>query len=119
MKVIISLSVLVAAASSYPTFYYPQQETQEIYPQYFDQGQQILVRVPRQTSTRQAKDRQVQRDQRDQQSAADTSYSPSPYSPDQTAAASSSYNKPFQVGRVKIQTYRGPSSGEGYHVFAP
>ena len=25
----------------------------------------------------------------------------------------------FQVGRVKIQTYRGPSKGEGYDVFAP
>merc|ERR1711893_585625 len=23
------------------------------------------------------------------------------------------------VGRVKIQTYRGPSKGEGYEVFAP
>ena len=25
----------------------------------------------------------------------------------------------FQVGRVKIQVYRGPSKGEGYDVFAP
>ena len=25
----------------------------------------------------------------------------------------------LQVGRVKIQVYRGPSKGEGYDVFAP
>ena len=32
-----------------------------------------------------------------------------------------SYNNvsTFQVGRVKIQVYRGPSKGEGYDVFAP
>lgn len=27
--------------------------------------------------------------------------------------------KKEQLGRVKIQVYRGPSKGKGYHVFAP
>ncbi|XP_043188490.1 uncharacterized protein LOC122366457 [Amphibalanus amphitrite] len=29
------------------------------------------------------------------------------------------YGKPSLKGRVKIQTYRGPSKGYGYDVFAP
>merc|ERR1712051_694201 len=38
---------------------------------------------------------------------------------DLLTAADTGYAAPGPVGRVKIQTYRGPSKGEGYDVFAP
>merc|ERR1712203_696052 len=38
---------------------------------------------------------------------------------DLVTAADTGYAAPGPVGRVKIQTYRGPSKGEGYDVFAP
>merc|ERR1712098_570097 len=89
----VSCSV-VGVCSAYPTYYYPQQE-------YFPMQQEydtILVRVPRQIQGQEPKpfnNRPIYKVDRsdDLEAAADTPYAAAP------------------VGRVKIQTYRGPSDG--------
>merc|ERR1712106_772912 len=90
MNILLSLCVLVGACSAGPYYYaVPQQQEYD----------EILVRVPRQA--------QVNR--------------PSYLLPsdDQVLAADSTYSQPAApVGRVKIQTYRGPSDG-GEYGFAP
>merc|ERR1711962_1705180 len=65
------------------------------YPAQYIPADEMLVRVPRQVARPQA-----------------------PYIADQEASADTAYGV-APVGRVKIQTYRGPSEGTGYDAFAP
>merc|ERR1719232_1130919 len=101
MKVFVALAGLVAVTSAYPMFLL--EDTDPI-------GQ--IYRVARQAPVSpddfqvqpsrfaQAARRRIQEEE-DLVTAADAAYGAAP------------------VGRVKIQTYRGPSKGEGYEVFAP
>merc|ERR1712123_341380 len=93
MNILLSLCVLVGACSAYPYYYaMPQQQEDD----------EILVRVPRQAVNNRP------------------SYLlPNERGDDQVVAADSTYSQPAApVGRVKIQTYRGPSPG-GEYGFAP
>merc|ERR1719420_2095876 len=95
MKVVLALACVVAGASAYPMFFLEEADPVEYYP---------VHRVARQIQE------------------------PRPFNPNRRAgppavedsipAADTPYGH-AAVGRVKIQTYRGPSKGEGYNVFAP
>merc|ERR1712045_773102 len=103
MKVFVALAGLVAVTSAYPMFLL--EDGAEV-------GYEPVYRMARQAPVQMADDfirpsrfaeaarRRIQ-DEEDLDTAADAAYGAAP------------------VGRVKIQTYRGPSKGEGYEVFAP
>merc|ERR1739838_605033 len=101
MKVFVALAGLVAVTSAYPMFllddadaaYAPVYRMARQVPQMPDEF------VP-QSRFAAAVRRRIQEEE-DLDTAADAAYGAAP------------------VGRVKIQTYRGPSKGEGYEVFAP
>merc|ERR1712137_365925 len=103
MKVFVALAGLVAVTSAYPMFLLDDT----------DAAYAPVYRVPRQVAPQLADDFNIPRsrfadaarrriqEEEDLDTAADAAYGAAP------------------VGRVKIQTYRGPSKGEGYEVFAP
>merc|ERR1712147_37817 len=104
MKVFVALAGLVAVPSAYPMFlledaplpYEPvYRMARQVGPSQFADD----VQIP-QSRFAQAARRRIQEEE-DLETAADAAYGAAP------------------VGRVKIQTYRGPSKGEGYEVFAP
>merc|ERR1711910_8410 len=93
MHLLLAIATFVGAASAMPMVYYPAQ---------YIPADEVLVRVPRQLPQGlQGPLRPIrQRDfAADQEASADTAYGAAP------------------VGRVKIQTFRGPSKGD--YDFAP
>merc|ERR1712110_1407960 len=91
MHLLLTIATFVGAASAMPMVYYPAQ---------YIPADELLVRVPRQLGL-QGPLRPVRQSDfaADQEASADTAYGAAP------------------VGRVKIQTYRGPSKGD--YDFAP
>merc|ERR1712147_74602 len=105
MKVFVALAGLVAVTSAYPMFlledtdavYRPAEPVYRVARQVLQSQDDFQVPASR---FAQAARRRIQEED-DLETAADAAYGAAP------------------VGRVKIQTYRGPSKGEGYEVFAP
>merc|ERR1719382_1426886 len=91
MHLLLAATALLGAASAMPYTYVPAQ---------YIPADEVLVRVPRQLMG--GLNRPVRQDQG--------------YAPDQETAADTAYGA-APVGRVKIQTYRGPSKGD--YDFAP
>merc|ERR1712141_106572 len=91
MHLLLAIATFVGAASAMPMVYYPAQ---------YIPADEVLVRVPRQLG-QQGPLRPVRQSDfaAEQEASADTAYGAAP------------------VGRVKIQTYRGPSKGD--YDFAP
>merc|ERR1712122_355987 len=94
MKVVLALACVVAGASAYPMFFLEEADPVEYVPVHRVARQAPIREDPRPFQNR-------RQGVEDSIPAADTPYGHAP------------------VGRVKIQTYRGPSKGEGYNVFAP
>merc|ERR1711997_1102087 len=94
MHLLLAIATFVGAASAMPMVYYPAQ---------YIPADEVLVRVPRQLGQQglQGPLRPVRQSDfaADQEASVDTAYGAAP------------------VGRVKIQTYRGPSKGD--YDFAP
>merc|ERR1711997_262523 len=91
MHLLLAIATFLGAASAMPMVYYPAQ---------YIPADEVLVRVPRQLGQQGLQDPLRQSDfAADQEASADTAYGAAP------------------VGRVKIQTYRGPSKGD--YDFAP
>merc|ERR1712165_516518 len=93
MHLLLAIATFVGAASAMPMVYYPAQ---------YIPADEVLVRVPRQLPQGlQGPLRPIRQSDfaADQEASADTAYGAAP------------------VGRVKIQTYRGPSKGD--YDFAP
>merc|ERR1711911_81616 len=103
MKVFVALAGLVAVTSAYPMFLL--EDTEAAYAPVYRVARQVRPSqmaddfVPGSRFAEAAR-RRIQEEE-DLETAADAAYGAAP------------------VGRVKIQTYRGPSKGEGYEVFAP
>merc|ERR1711976_386748 len=105
MKVFVALAGLVAVTSAYPMFLL--EDADAAYAPVYRMARQIQMAddfqsppaIPRSRFAEAARRRIQEED--DLGTAADAAYGAAP------------------VGRVKIQTYRGPSKGEGYDVFAP
>merc|ERR1712203_749913 len=92
MHLLLAIATFVGAASAMPMAYYPAQ---------YIPADEVLVRVPRQLAQGPLRPVRQSDFAADQDASADTAYGAAP------------------VGRVKIQTYRGPSKGTGYDAFAP
>merc|ERR1711936_1289471 len=103
MKVFVALAGLVAVTSAYPMFLL--EDAEAAYAPVYRMARQVRPSqmaddfVPGSRFAEAAR-RRIQEEE-DLETAADAAYGAAP------------------VGRVKIQTYRGPSKGEGYDVFAP
>merc|ERR1712158_231013 len=89
MHLLLAIATFVGAASAMPMVYYPAQ---------YIPADEVLVRVPRQLGQQglQGPLRPVRQ---------------SDFAADQEASAGTAYGA-APVGRVKIQTYRGPSKGD-------
>merc|ERR1711910_89025 len=90
MHLLLAIATFVGAASAMPMVYYPAQ---------YIPADEVLVRVPRQLAQGLLRPVRQSDFAADQEASADTAYGAAP------------------VGRVKIQTYRGPSKGD--YDFAP
>merc|ERR1712095_107363 len=104
MKVFVALAGLVAVTSAYPMFLL-EDGAEVAYEPVYRMARQAPVQMAddfqiRPSRFAEAARRRIQEEE-DLETAADAAYGAAP------------------VGRVKIQTYRGPSKGEGYEVFAP
>merc|ERR1712018_16497 len=84
MHLLLAIATFVGAASAMPMVYYPAQ---------YIPADEVLVRVPRQLAQGPLRPVRQSDFAADQEASADTAYGAAP------------------VGRVKIQTYRGPSRG--------